>query len=63
MPDPDPVPVPASTLTRMLRLVREGQAPLIAWNESRQKMDDAASRRRSEIFTELEEELEPFIAD
>ena len=60
MPEPT-IPVPLSTLHTLLRLAREGASPRIHWSASREKMDTAATQRRSEIFAEMEEELAPLL--
>jgi len=59
----DKIPVPVATLRTLLRLAREGVSPQIHWSESREKMDTAASRRRSELFTEIENELETLLPE
>lgn len=60
---PDSVSVPTVTLRELLRLAREGISPGVHWSESREKMDTAAMRRRTEIFHSIEAELEPLIPD
>lgn len=62
MPEPS-IAVPVSKLRSVIRLIREGQSPKVNWSESREKMDTAATRRRSEIFEELDNELSPLIPE
>lgn len=62
MADPDNVAVPRSTLGTLLRLAREGVSPKIHWSESREKMDTQAMRIRTELFTEIENEIEALMA-
>lgn len=57
------ISVPLRTLQKLLRLADEGTSPRIHWSESREKMDAACQRRRGEIFTELQQEIEPLIPE
>jgi len=61
MADPTTVAVPIATLATLLRLAQEGASPKIHWSESREKMDTQAMRIRTELFTEIENEIESLL--